>query len=181
MTVSCSARDAALIVLGVAPDDSAGLFVNGGASGCDTYSISTSNPDGSQIAVVMQEALDSAGVNPQDIVALKAHGTASPLNDDAEAAGMHQVFGDLPPFFALKPYVGHTLGACGAVETALLAAAISAGELPSSGGFADFDAALAVRPVSKPIPAPDGHYLLNYFGFGGNNASVVIEQVGCDV
>ncbi len=64
-----------------------GFFLRGGANLCDTHSMSAANPDGSTVALVMQRALRSAGLEPSDIVALKAHGTASLLNDEAEAAG----------------------------------------------------------------------------------------------
>lgn len=152
-----------------------GLFVAGGASGCDTFSISTSNPDGSRIAVVMREALTNAGIEPGAIAAIKAHGTASPMNDDAEAAGMRQVFTDMPPIVALKSSIGHTLGACGAVETGFIVAALRTGTLPPTAGFAEYDERLGVRPQVSAGRAGPGHYMLNFFGFGGNNASVILE------
>lgn len=169
-----------VIVLRAAVSGEDGIFVTGGASSCDTYSISTSNPDGTQIAATMQEALANAGLAPKDIVAIKAHGTASPLNDDAEVAGMCQVFGRVPPFFALKSHLGHTLGACGAIEIGLSAGSLLTGTLPATGGFEEFDEKLGLCPQSKAFPADAGHYLLNFFGFGGNNASIILESVRCD-
>jgi len=163
------------IVLRAASPGDGGVFVAGGASSCDTFSISTSNPDGTRIAAVMRDGLSRAGVAAADILAIKAHGTASPLNDDAEAAGMVQAFSQLPPFFGLKSHVGHTLGACGAIETALVAGALQAGALPPSAGFGEFDERLDVRPLSESMAVVDGHYMLNFFGFGGNNASVILE------
>ncbi len=165
------------IVLRAASADVGGVFVAGGASGCDTFSISTSNPDGSRIAAVMREALTSAGIEVDAIAAIKAHGTASPMNDDAEAAGMRQVFADMPPFVALKSSIGHTLGACGATETAFIVAALRAGVLPPTAGFAEYDDRLGVRPQVSARPAGAGYYMLNFFGFGGNNASVILETV----
>jgi len=169
-----------VIVLRAAASGEAGIFIAGGASSCDTYSISTSNPDGSQIAATMHAALANADVTPEDIVAIKAHGTASPLNDDAEAAGMRQVFGCVPSFFALKSHLGHTLGACGAIETGLSAGLLLTGRLPATGGFEEFDEKLGICPQTKAFPAGAGHYLLNFFGFGGNNASIILESVRCD-
>lgn len=169
------------ILLRAAQPGETGLFVAGGASGCDTFSISTSNPDGTRIAATMRAALKNSGIESGDIAAIKAHGTASPLNDDAEAAGMRQVFGSMPPFFALKAQIGHTLGACGAIETAIVAASMLAGTLPATGGFETFDEALGVRPLTSTVTADAGHYLLNFFGFGGNNASIVLEHVTDDV
>lgn len=169
------------VLLSAAQPGADGIFIAGGASGCDTFSISTSNPDGTQIAAVMREALANAGIGVGAIAAIKAHGTASPTNDDAEAAGMHQVFETVPPFFALKPCIGHTLGACGVVETGLVAGALLAGTLPPTGGFAEYDEKLGVQPLTKTLDVGAGHYMLNFFGFGGNNASVILEYVRRDV
>ena len=125
--------------------DESGFHLLGGASRCDTYSISASNPDGSAIADLMNTALSRFHLNPQDIVAIKAHGTASPLNDDGEAAGMRRVFDNVPDFFSMKSCIGHTLGSCGAIETALLASCIQSGFLPASAGFKERDPALGLR------------------------------------
>jgi len=162
-------------------DSDGGVFVAGGASSCDTFSISTSNPDGTRIAAVMRESLSQAGATAGDVIAIKAHGTASPLNDDAEAAGMYQVFSEVPPFLGLKSHIGHTLGACGAIETALVAGALREGLLPPSGGFEEFDERLGVRPLTDPLAAVSGHYMLNFFGFGGNNASLILDYRRGDV
>ncbi len=169
-----------VIALRAASAGESGIFFAGGASSCDTYSISTSNPDGSQIAATMREALANVGIAPDDIAAIKAHGTASPLNDNAEAAGMHQVFAHVPPFFALKSHLGHTLGACGAIETAISAGSLLAGTLPPTGGFEQYDEQLGVSPQTSAFPTGAGHYMLNFFGFGGNNASIILESVRCD-
>ncbi len=163
-------------------DSNSGITLKGGASLCDTFSISTSNPDGSTIAQTIQRALRSANVQANEILAIKAHGTASPMNDNAEAAGMQRVFEETPPFVCLKPFTGHTLGACGAVEFALTSLALQAGFLPASGNFSVADENLAISPTQEALRAENGHYLLNYFGFGGNNSSLVLHyQMGASV
>ncbi|MFV0277143.1 MAG: beta-ketoacyl synthase N-terminal-like domain-containing protein [Parahaliea sp.] len=154
------------------------LSLVGGATCCDSYSISTANPDGSSIARVMAAALDSARIAREEVVAIKAHGTATPLNDNSEAAGMRGLFGTPPPFFSLKAHTGHTLGSCGVMETALTAACLARGSLPASGGLREPDPGLAVTPLRRNLPAPAGYYLLNFFGFGGNNASLVLRYQG---
>lgn len=166
-----------MLLLARADVNSAGLQLCGGASQCDTYSISSCNPDGSTIAGTMQAALDSVGITASAIQAIKAHGTATPLNDDSEAAGMRLLFGadSIPPFFCLKAAIGHTLGSCGVVETILTAACLQAGRLPASIGFQQADAALGVVPLRQPFPVNDGYYLLNFFGFGGNNSSLLLR------
>jgi 3-oxoacyl-[acyl-carrier-protein] synthase-1 len=155
--------------------DASGISIRAGASQCDTYSISASNPDGSAIADVMRAAMHQARIDPHNIVAIKAHGTASPLNDDGEVAGMRRVFENVPPFFSLKSYIGHTLGGCGAIETALVAAAITSKQIPKSAGFETSDPDLAITPMIEPMSAPEGDYMLNFFGFGGNNCSIILQ------
>ncbi len=153
------------------------VHVYGGASACDTYSISASNPDGSEIANVIEQALASADIKREQVNAIKAHGTASPLNDVAEAAAMRAVFGkNLPPFFCLKPAIGHTLGACGALEVALFTGFLERASLPASSGFSEADPELeGVTPSTHALAATPGFYMANFFGFGGNNSSLVLR------
>jgi 3-oxoacyl-(acyl-carrier-protein) synthase len=165
----------AVLLLHAAELKNEGIILCGGASETDTYSISTADPNGSSIKSVMQRAMQDSGVTAKDIKAIKAHGTATPMNDIAEAAGMNAVFQPLPPFFCLKPYVGHTLGACGAVELALMAATLGVGELPASAGFERPDPVLQAQPITASTNAPPGYYMLNYFGFGGNNCSLILH------
>ncbi|WP_152207149.1 beta-ketoacyl synthase N-terminal-like domain-containing protein [Marinobacter changyiensis] len=153
-----------------------GSYLSGGASNCDTYSISASHPDGSSIAAVMAEALADAGISRDQIAAIKAHGTATPLNDNSEAAGMRRLFDPVPDFFSLKSLLGHTLGSCGVMETILMDACLAQNQLPASSGFAEADSDLQVSPVTEARAAADGYYLLNFFGFGGNNASLVLNR-----
>jgi 3-oxoacyl-[acyl-carrier-protein] synthase-1 len=163
------------VILSAAGPDEGGLFVTAGASACDTHSITASNPDGTAIADVMHAAMNRAALQPGQIRAVKAHGTASPLNDDGEAAGMHRVFASVPPVFALKPYVGHTLGGCGAIEVALMIAAFRGGFIPRTPGFELRDEQLNIDPLTESMEAVSGHYMLNFFGFGGNNSTLIMS------
>lgn len=166
----------AAVVIGRAPANAAGLFgLRGAASLSDTHSITASQPEGDTIARVMRQALADAELTPTDIDAIKVHGTASLSNDEAEAAGMHQVFDALPPVCALKPYLGHTLGACGLTELVLFYRALEAGFLVGTPGISSGDGDLGVRLTQAPAPCTGGTFMLNYFGFGGNNTSLVIS------
>ena len=153
-----------------------GLGLAGGASNSDTFSVTTANPDGSSIAALQRAVLARSGLRPGQIRAIKAHGTASPMNDSGEAAGLRRVFDPMPPLLALKPYLGHTLGACGAIELTLLGGCLRQGFLPATLGFSRADPALGVAPLTAEAPAPPGHYLLNYFGFGGSNTALLLEK-----
>jgi len=146
----------------------------GGASLCDVHHPTRANPDGSGMARCILQALEDAGVAPEAIVAIKAHGTGSSDSDAAEAAAMRNVFVGMPPFTALKGYFGHTLAACGAIESIALLAGLTRGLIPAAAGFETTDPEIGLSPLRRPMPTATGHYLLNYFGFGGNCASLVI-------
>ena len=148
----------------------------GGMSNCETHSVTGANPDGVGIGEVITFAMKNADVKKEEITAVKAHGTASALNDTAEINGMKHAFEILPPFFSLKPYIGHTLGGCGSAELVLMMESVDAGFVPSSANFNEVDEKLDAEPLRQPLAAESGKFLLNYFGFGGNNTSFVIEK-----
>jgi 3-oxoacyl-(acyl-carrier-protein) synthase len=149
----------------------------GGANLCDTHHMTSASPDGSAMRSVMEMALADAGLQTADVAMIKAHGTGSLDNDTAEAAAMRALFGaDLPPFTGIKRYLGHTLGACGAVELAAFLGCLRAGFVPPTAGFTHPDPALGIAPLTEFRPAPRGPTMLNFFGFGGNYASLLIAQ-----
>ncbi|MGH8373503.1 MAG: beta-ketoacyl synthase N-terminal-like domain-containing protein [Gammaproteobacteria bacterium] len=164
------------VLLSAQPGAGNPMRLIGGASNCDTWSVTTANPDGNSVASVLTQALAAAGVQPQQIRGIKAHGTATTMGDTAEAIGIRQVFPTPPPVSVLKSYVGHTLGACSVNELVLFGGALQLGFLPATAGFETPDPALGLQPVTTPGSAPDGYYLLNHFGFGGNNAVLVLEK-----
>lgn len=165
------------VVLSAETDSANRLRVIGGASNCDTWSVTTANTNGNSVAKVLNQALHQMRVQPRQVRGIKAHGTATPAGDTAEALGLRQVFPSLPPVSVLKPYLGHTLGACCVNELILYAGALLYGFLPATPGFETPDPALGVQPITTPEPAPDGHYLLNHFGFGGNNTVLALEKI----
>ncbi len=149
----------------------------GAMSNCETHSVTGANPNGVGISEVIRSALENSDVRAEDITALKAHGTASALNDTAEINGMKLVFEELPPFFSLKPYIGHTLGSCGSSELLLLMESVDHGFIPPSPNFTHMDEEFGCAPLQEKMPCKSGLFMLNYFGFGGNNTSIVIEKV----
>lgn len=152
------------------------LRILGGASNCDTHNVTTANPDGRSVAEVLRLALSRTGTAAADVRGVKVHGTGSLSGDQAEAAGLAQVFPKMPPLSGLKGYIGHSLGACGVVELVLFVGALQRGLIPATAGFSTSDPALGLRPLIEPKPAQAGRYLLNHFGFGGNNAVLVLER-----
>lgn len=166
----------AAVVLQREPRGADAFHVRGGANLCDTHSVSAANPDGSTVAGVIEQALAAAQLAPGDILALKTHGTASLLNDEAEVAGMKRVFTTLPPLCALKPRIGHTLGACGLTELALMCGALRLGFLPGTPGVSAAAGDLGVTLNQAPREIGSGHFMLNYFGFGGNNTALIVSN-----
>jgi len=158
-------------------DEDGGDRLLGGANLCDTHHMTSATPDGSAMRSVMEMALADAGLQPADVAVIKAHGTGSLDNDTAEAAAMRALFDDdLPPFTGIKRYLGHTLGACGAVELAAFLGCLRAGFVPPTAGFTQPDSALRITPLTEFRSAPKGVAMLNFFGFGGNYASLLIAH-----
>ena len=155
----------------------AGRFCyRGDANMCDTTSMVAALADGSTVSAVIERALSEADLPPSAIAAVKAHGTATPLNDEAEAAGLLRSFTPLPPVCAIKPFIGHTLGACGLTELVLFYRAIEEGFLIATPGRGADPSAFGVSLNRTERPMTRGHFMLNSFGFGGNNTSVVISR-----
>lgn len=166
------------LVLGAPKNNNKPFFyLRGSASLSDTSSITATNPDGSMIYKVISDALANAKLNPSDIHAIKIHGTASLQNDEAEAAGMHQAFTELPKLCAVKPYIGHCLGSCGLTELVLFYRAAEAGFLIATPGIGAESGKLRVQLNQQFTSVPAGNFMLNYFGFGGNNTSLIISNL----
>lgn len=166
---------AAAVVLAREPGQASSMMLHGGASACDSSSPTSSHPD--RILAVMQRALDDAGVTASELIGIKAHGTGTSSNDQAEGEALRRLHAPLPPFTSLKPYVGHTLGACGMVELLLLLAAWTEGFLPATPGFSTIDPGIGVAPATTSATLADrGMVLCNFFGFGGNNTSLVVAR-----
>ena len=153
------------------------FYYLGGANICDTYSVTTHNPEGGLIAAAIHEALASAGMGPGQIDVVKAHGTGSYQNDLTEGKGMNQAFeNQVPPLTCLKPFIGHTVGACGVIEMILFTEAVKSGFVPPTPGFKDVDDEINIEPLTQPLSIQTGTFLLNYFGFGGNCVSLVVSN-----
>ena len=146
-----------------------------GANLCDATNAASASAD--MIARVMQHALSRSHLSARDIRVVKAHGTATPSNDVAEAQAMSVVFGaQPPPFVSLKPYVGHTLGACGVIETIVLLNCLQQGFIPATPNFQLADEECGCQPTIERAVYHGGPVMLNFFGFGGNNASFVMDD-----
>lgn len=135
------------------------------------------DPAGASVAAVTamaEQALRSAGIEARQIDLIKLQAAGSPHNDGAEIVGLRQVFGELPALVSLKPLLGHTLGAAGAAELALLLACLEAGSwLPQRND--DPDPALTAR-LAEASPVCVRYLLAVILGFGGGHAALVLED-----
>ncbi len=149
----------------------------GGAIKVDTASITAPTPE--DLAAVMREALESANIQTKDVKLIKTHSTGTRQNDEAEAKGIYSLFcSHIPKILTLKPYLGHTMGACGTNELAFLLESLKQGSIPKSIHFENIDSECMIEPCLEERAAEKGYYLLNYFGFGGNNSSFVLKYDG---
>jgi len=176
----CIAEGAAVLVLeerDAALARGARLYgeVLGAASTCDAHHITAPSPGGTGAAACMRLALTDAELAPQDIRAVNAHGTSTPLNDAAEAAALATVFGPgAVPVSSIKGVTGHGLGAAGALEAASVLLSFLHRELPPTMGTTDVEPALEIDVVLGPRSWEPGPTMSNSFGFGGHNGSLVL-------
>ena len=154
----------------------------GWGASCDAFHAPAPHPEGRGALVAMQRALERAGLQPNEIDFVSAHGTATPDNDAMETRALKQLFGDrIPPFASVKRFFGHTLAASGAIKAVLAVQSLREQAVPGTPGFEVADEKLGLEPVKEFRALPVSHILSNSFGFGGNNVALVFERAdfGC--
>jgi 3-oxoacyl-[acyl-carrier-protein] synthase II len=154
-------------------------LIGWGAS-TDAHHPTTPRPDGSGAVDSITAALARAGLRPDQVDYVNAHGTGTKLGDRAEAGALRTVFGPHgPPVSSIKGSTGHLLGACGAVEAAVSALAIARGALPPTVNLDEPDPECAldhVRGAARTGPVRTA--LSNSFAFGGHNISLLFGPPG---
>ncbi|MBW3573674.1 MAG: beta-ketoacyl-ACP synthase II [Actinobacteria bacterium] len=153
--------------------------VLGAASTADAYHITAPEPDGGGAVRCMELALADAELGVSEIRQINGHGTATPLNDAAEAAAIAKVFGTPgPPVTSTKGVTGHALGAAGALEAVAVLLSIDRRLIPPTAGLDHVDPDVSLDLVrGEPRPWEPGPTLSNSFGFGGHNGCLVIAPV----
>lgn len=147
---------------------------------CDASHITAPDPEGAGAAAAMAQALQDAGLRPEEINYINAHGTSTPLNDKCETIAIKQVFAEHAYRLAVsstKSMTGHLLGAAGGIEAAICALAIAEDFVPPT------------INLEKPDPECDLDYvpnqgrqmpveaaLSNSLGFGGHNATIILKK-----
>ena len=154
--------------------------VIGYGANCDAHHITAPAPGGAGGAACMAQALADAGIAPQAVDYINAHGTSTPLNDASETAAIHTVFGDYAAKLMVsstKSMTGHLLGAAGAVEAIFTALALREGFVPATIGYQVPDPACDLDVVpNQGRPADIQAALSNSLGFGGHNAAIVLKK-----
>ena len=150
--------------------------VTGYGISTDNHHLTQPHPSGIGPRQAMERALASAGRAPEEVDYVNAHGTATPFNDAAEGRAIAELLGRVP-VSSTKGMMGHSLGAAGAIEAVITLLALRDGFLPANLHFRAPDADLALEIVANEARAAAPRVALsNSFGFGGTNATVVLEK-----
>ncbi|NWG02380.1 MAG: beta-ketoacyl-ACP synthase II [Syntrophaceae bacterium] len=146
----------------------------------DAYHITAPSPDGDGAVRCMKMALKDAGLKPEEMDYINAHGTSTPLNDLTETIAIKTVFGDHAkkiPISATKSMTGHLLGAAGSTEAIFTILAIRDGILPPTINYEDPDPQCDLDYVPNVARRQSLNIAMsNAFGFGGTNATLVFRK-----
>jgi 3-oxoacyl-[acyl-carrier-protein] synthase II len=155
--------------------------IAGWSHNADSYSMMMMNPDGAQAKAVICGAIQDAQMSLDEIDYIQAHAAGNVTDDMTEAAVLEDVFGakiKTIPVVSVKSMIGHTQGACGVIETAAAALSIYKGVILRSVNCDTVDPHCRLRiNRCQPVNASIGRMLLNTFGFGGKNSSIVLRVV----
>ena len=146
----------------------------------DAHHITAPQPEGTGAARAIERALENAGIAPEDVDYVNAHGTSTPLNDRAETRALVEALGEAAthiPVSSTKSVIGHLLGAAGAVEVVLTLLALRQGVTPPTVGWEEREEGMDLDyvPEARPLETKNGDgavALSNAFGFGGHNTVV---------
>lgn len=149
----------------------------------DAHHITAPQPEGEGAARAIERALEQAGIGPDDLDYVNAHGTSTPLNDRAETMAIERALGEAAkrlPVSSTKSVIGHLLGAAGAVEAIVTLLALREGVAPPTVGWEEREEGMDLDyvPEARPFEAKSGDGAIaisNGFGFGGHNAVVCLR------
>lgn len=154
--------------------------VVGYGSTCDAYHITSPDPDGTGAAKAMEQAINEAGINANEVSYINAHGTSTQLNDKFETIAIKKVFGEDSyniPISSTKSMTGHLLGAAGAIETIICVKSLQDGFIPPTIGYETKDEELDLDYTPNVGKKAVVEYALtNSLGFGGHNATLLLKK-----
>ncbi|WP_406454064.1 beta-ketoacyl-[acyl-carrier-protein] synthase family protein [Streptomyces sp. NBC_00876] len=150
-------------------------YIAGFGASCDAYHFTAPHPQGDGAAEAIRGALADAGLSPEDIDHVNAHGTATPRGDESEHRALRQVFRRPPPVTALKGAIGHAIGGAGAIEAACTVLSLEHQLIPPTANLDTLDPEIDLDVVTKaPRPHAMRAAISNSFGFGGQNAVLAL-------
>ncbi|MHC1690610.1 MAG: beta-ketoacyl-ACP synthase II [Bacteroidales bacterium] len=156
--------------------------VAGAGLSADAYHITAPHPEGLGAINVMKNALDDAGMKPEDVDYINVHGTSTPLGDVAELKAVQSVFGSHAyklNISATKSMTGHLLGAAGSVEALACVHAMNSGIIPPTINFENEDPEIDYKmnlTLNKAQKKEVNVAMNNTFGFGGHNACIIFKK-----
>ncbi len=158
--------------------------VIGAGESADAFHLTATHPEGLGARLVMQRAIADAGIKPEDIDYVNAHGTSTPVGDPSEVQAVKDVFGDHAyelNISSTKSMTGHMLGATGAMETLFCVKAVQEDVVPPTINHADDDVDENIDnklnfTFNKAQHRVVRVALSNTFGFGGHNASIIVKK-----
>jgi len=157
-----------------------GELIGYGMSG-DAYHITQPRPDGGGAIRAMKMALKRAGITPEQVGYINAHGTSTYYNDKLETMAIKQVFGDYAykvPISSIKSMIGHTLGASGAIAALVCLLAMRDSKLPPTINLEKPDPECDLDYIPNVMrEAAVDYSLLNSFGFGGHNVTLILKRL----
>jgi 3-oxoacyl-[acyl-carrier-protein] synthase II len=146
---------------------------------CDAHHMTAAHPEGAGAARAMERALADAGIAPEEVDYVSAHGTGTPTNDRLETLAVQRVFGAgrVPPTSSVKSMIGHTMGAASAIESVVCALAIATGRVPGTMNYEEPDPECDLDVVPNAAREMAVEVTMNNaYAFGGNNASVIFRR-----
>lgn len=151
--------------------------LSGCGNACDAFHQTASSPEGEGAYLAMKLALDDAGLAPQEISYINAHGTGTPNNDASESCAIRRLFGEqYPPVSSTKSFTGHTTSASGSIEAVFCILALEHQFLPINLNW-NTPMPDGIVPVTDMHPQREiRHIQSNAFGFGGNDSSVILSK-----
>ncbi len=148
---------------------------------CDAYHMTAPDPEGREAGRAMRLALSEAGLRPDEIDYINAHGTSTPLNDKTETMVIKKVFGDYArklPISSIKSMIGHLIGAAGSVELIATLLAMENQVIPPTINYGSRDPECDLDYVpNEARPAKIRTAMKNSFGFGGKNSILILKKV----
>lgn len=151
-------------------------YLAGYGNACDAFHQTASSDNGEGAYLAMKEALAMAGLHPEDIQYVNAHGTGTPNNDQSEGVALKRVFDECMPLVSsTKSFTGHTTSASGGIETVICLLAMKYGFVPANLGWQN-QIEGGITPTLGVDEIKLDNVVCNSFGFGGNDTSLILSK-----